>query len=84
MFPFFDEAGRFYSSDKQRSENGEGKKIFGNFEEFLELEKKLVFWKEEKFSFGKNEKGVENLELKKILLLKISKPQNFFIKKKLS
>ena len=54
MFPFFDEAGRIYSSGKQRS-SVEEQIIFWQFEEFLELEKKVVFWKEEKASFAKDE-----------------------------
>ena len=59
MFPFFDEAGRIYSSGKQRS-SVEEQIIFWQNEEFLELEKKVVFWKGEKASFAKDEKRVEN------------------------
>jgi hypothetical protein len=62
MFPFLMKQGEFTVA-ANRDQASKKKIIFWQFEEFLELEKKVVFWKEEKASFGKDEKRVENCVL---------------------
>jgi len=58
MFPFLMKQGEFTVA-ANRDQALKKKIIFWQFGEFLEFEKKVVFWKEEKASFGKDEKRVE-------------------------